>query len=127
LGLFAAVAQAESPPLAGVPRLVDPRPLGVGRLVADASAIGIDGERRSLAALLGPRATVVAMTSAACPLARKFAPVLARLEKELAPLGVGFVFVNADASDTPDAAREQVAAQGWKGSYLLDRAGAIAG
>src|SRR5262245_17581532 len=104
VAIVAPVARAadEAPPrspLAGVPRALDPRPLGVGRLIPDAAAADVAGERRALAALLGPRATVVAMTSATCPVAQKLAPALARLERDLAPKGVAFVFVNTDRSD----------------------------
>jgi mono/diheme cytochrome c family protein len=112
-------------PLAGLPREVDPRPLGVGRRVPDASARDLSGAPRALAALLGPRATVVALTSTTCPVSKRLAPVLARLEADLAPRGVPFVFVNVDASDTEQACREQVAAHGLRGAYLLDREGAI--
>lgn len=59
-------------------------------------------------------------------MSKKLVPALARLEKELGPRGVGFVFVDVDASDAPDACRELIAAHGLAGAYLLDRDGAIA-
>src|SRR5205085_2052297 len=47
-------------------------------------------------------------------------------EADLAPRGVTFVYVNVDASDTAERCQEHIAKSGFKGAYLLDRAGEIA-
>ena len=59
----------------------DARALGVGGFVGDASAPNLSDRATSWRAGRGERLTVVAFTSATCPLCRKFAPALARLEE----------------------------------------------
>lgn len=100
---------------------LDPRPLGVGRRVADPLAWDLDGAPRRLSSLLGPRATVVAALSTTCPLSRKLAPALARLEREYVPRGVAFVLLSVDAADTAETCRAFRAQHGLAGSLLLDR------
>jgi len=114
-------------PLTTLPRPLDPRPLLVGRLVADVSATDLDGKPRALSTLLGKSATVLCMTSTTCPISAKLAPALARLEAEHAAKGVAFVFVNVDDADTVEACRAHAKAHGLAGTYLLDRTGAVKG
>lgn len=108
------------------PRVIDPHSVGVGRCIPDARAATLSGERVSWRSGSDATLTVVAMTSVTCPLSAKFAPALARLESELLASGVRFVFVNATGVDTSDEMRAQVAALGFKGPMLDDRARAVA-
>lgn len=55
----------------------------------------LDGQRRSLARLAGAQVTVLAFTSGTCPLSRKLAPELDRIEDEFAGRGVALVRVAA--------------------------------
>jgi thiol-disulfide isomerase/thioredoxin len=96
------------------------RALGVGRYVPDAAGRGLDGATHAWRSGRGANLTVVALTSVTCPLCRKFAPSLARIEAAYADQGVRFVFVNVSGTDTLEAMQAQVAAQGFRGLYLAD-------
>src|SRR5262249_12299006 len=53
------------------------------------------------------------------------APTLARLEKEYAPKGVPFLFVNPTASDTAESIQKMVAQHGFAGRYVHDKTGSL--
>jgi hypothetical protein len=124
-----ALASVEPPPLDAATtvdatvRILDPHAAGIGRYVPDALGVDLDGARKSWRGA-GRKATVVALTSATCPLSRKHAPGLARLEERWSARGVEFVFVNV-ADDEVDAVREQRSHFGWRGRLLRDRDHAI--
>ncbi|MEJ5276195.1 MAG: redoxin domain-containing protein, partial [Thermogemmata sp.] len=103
-GSSVAAAPAESPPsLREAPRPLPAAEAGIGRLIPDAACRDSQGRTVRLTELVaGSPWTVLAFTNATCPLCRKYAPVLARLEKEYAPRGVAFVFVNPTQKDKPD-------------------------
>ena len=90
-----------------------PGEAGVGRLVA---ADAVPGLRE----LPRDAVLVVAMTSTACPLSRKIAPALARLEAAWTPRGVRFVFVDVDGADTAADFDAFAAAHGFKGARVHD-------
>lgn len=97
----------ESPPPKAEPVRQGPRVLrgaevGVGRLVPDVAFTDISGKTGKLSDFQSARLTVVALTNTTCPLCRKYAPSLARIEKEYAAKGVVFLFVNPTATDRPD-------------------------
>ena len=100
----------------------DARELGVGAYVPDVHATGLDGVERGWRSGRGDKLTVIALTSATCPLSKKFGPSLARIEQAYRDRGVKFVFVNVSGTDTIDEMRTQVSDMGWKGVYLNDRA-----
>jgi len=109
------------------PRPVPPQSVGVGRLAPDLTATDVAGKPVSLAALAkSSKAVVVAVTSASCPLSRKTLPSLAKLEAELVPQGVAFVYVNPVATDDAAAIAKAVAASGLTGAYVADPTGAFA-
>ncbi len=99
----------------------DARDLGIGRYVADASGTDLNGKVVSWRAGRGEPLTVVALTSVTCPLCKKFAPSLARIEAAFASRGVKFVYVNVSGMDTADEMREQVRDHGFNGLYLNDK------
>ena len=117
-----AAIRGDSSPLAP-PSPRDARELGVGAYVPDVLATALDGGERGWRSGRGDTLTVIALTSATCPLCRKFGPSLARIEQVYRDRGVKFVFVNVSGTDTTEEMRGQVADMGWKGSYLNDRAG----
>lgn len=121
--------EAPPPPLESVregPRVLKPGDAGVGRRVADFAFTDLGGNAGRLAELTGGRALVIAFTGTGCPLASKYTPTLARLEREYAGRGVSFLFVNPTAADLPDDIRSAIAEHGLKGRYVHDREGAIA-
>jgi thiol-disulfide isomerase/thioredoxin len=121
---FCASASAQSPPresMLGAPKIIDHRQTYVSRLIPDTPAKTLDGKPTSVFAHKGEKATVVAMTSTTCPLSMKYAPALARIEREFADQGVRFIFVNVNSADSAADCRQQVKRHGFKGAYLLDR------
>lgn len=121
---FVLPVAADPPPADSVlapPSPRDARDMGVGRMIPDASGATLDGASSSWRSGRGERATVIALTSVTCPLCRKFAPSLARIESEFAKQGVSFVYVNVSGLDSKEAMRKQVADAGFKGLYLEDR------
>jgi mono/diheme cytochrome c family protein len=115
-------AAAESSPLApSSPR--NARELGIGSYVPEARARGLEGAELGWRAGRGEELTVIALTSATCPLCKKFGPTLARIEAAYRDRGVRFVFVNVSGSDTADEMRAQKSEMGWEGLYLDDGGG----
>ena len=78
-----------------------PRGDGVGELVADVAFTDLAGQPGRLADYRGRKATVVCLTGTACPLAKKYGPVLADLERRYRARGVAFLMVNPNANEPP--------------------------
>jgi Ca2+-binding EF-hand superfamily protein/mono/diheme cytochrome c family protein len=89
------------------PELLKPESVGVGRQVPDLAFDSLPGESLRLSGCMGEKGLVVAMTSATCPLSKRYLPSLVALEAELREAGLGLVLVNPFASET----REQIEAQ----------------
>jgi hypothetical protein len=121
--LIAAPAQEAFTPTP--PQPMNTRDSGVGRLVPNFSGKLLDGSAASLVDGT-PRAYVVAMTSASCPISRKYGPSLARLEKECADLNVRLVFVNSSAEETKEEKEAQLKTLGVTAPYFDDSSQAIA-
>ncbi len=105
------------------PRVLKPGDAGVGRRVADLPFVAVDGREGRLAGFTGAKALVIAFTGTGCPLARKYTPALARLEREYSPRGVRFLFVNPTAADPVGDIRAMLAEHGLSGPYVRDPAG----
>lgn len=105
----------------------DARNLGIGRYVADARGTDLTGKPVSWRSGGGEKLTVIALTSITCPLSKKFAPSLARIEAAYASKGVTFVYVNVSGADSAEEMRGQIKDQGLKGLYLNDSDHALAG
>jgi thiol-disulfide isomerase/thioredoxin len=103
----------------------DARGLGIGRYVADAGGDDLSGKRTSWRSGRGEKLTVIALTSITCPLCKKFAPSLARIESAYAKKGVNFVYVNVSGEDSMEDMRAQVKDLGFRGLYLRDADQAI--
>jgi mono/diheme cytochrome c family protein len=106
--------------LSQAPRVRPAAEAGVGRLIPDLRARDLDGRERSVARLLGQGGLVLAVVSSSCPVGRKLAPALGRLESDFAAQGIPFAFVAPMATDTRDALRGLARDGGWKGPVLVD-------
>ncbi|MCX6954564.1 MAG: redoxin domain-containing protein [Verrucomicrobia bacterium] len=82
------------------PKRLKPADAGVGRLVPDLPFTDLNGKPGKLSDFKSRSALVIAFTSTSCPVTKKYAPALARLEKEFAAQGVAFLFINPTASDS---------------------------
>ena len=100
------------------PKLRLPGPAGVGRLVPDVAFTDLAGKPGKLSDFKAGKLTVVAFTNTTCPICKKYAPSLRRLEKEWGGKGVSFLFVNPTKTDKP-------ADHGFAGRYVHDTEGTL--
>ncbi len=104
------------------PRPIPLRESGAGRMVPEIKCRALNGTEISLRSLAGKKkAVAVAFTSPTCPLSAKLMPTLAALEKEFAAEGVGFVFIDPTASDTPEAILAAARTHGFSGPMVHDK------
>lgn len=108
------------------PRILKPADVGIGRLVPDVGFTDITGKVGKLSDYKGSKLLVVAFTDTGCPLCKKYAPTLARIEKEYARRGVAVLFVNPTSSDTPKDIKAVIADHGFQGRYVHDTGGKLA-
>ena len=103
-----------------------PRPaeLGIGRQIQDLGFRDLAGRTHRLGDWRGQAGLVIAVTSATCPLSKRYLPSLAALEPELRAQGIGLVLVNPFASEDPAEIRAQLAAHSFTAPYVheADRA-----
>lgn len=94
---------------------------GVGKLAPDLSAKTLDGAAFKLSATMkDKKAGVVVITSATCPLSKKYLPTVAALEKEYAAKGVVFVVIDAVTTDKPDDIKKFATDAGLKAPVIHD-------
>jgi thiol-disulfide isomerase/thioredoxin/mono/diheme cytochrome c family protein len=108
------------------PRRAKPQERGVGRLIGDFSFAALDGTTHKLSEFQQRKAVVFAFTNTSCPLCRKFAPTLARLERLYAERNVAFVYVNPTSSEPLADLTQAITTQGFSGPYVRDNEGAVA-
>jgi mono/diheme cytochrome c family protein len=94
----------------------------IGDLVPDFSFRDLDGRRGGLARFFagGAEAVVVVMRDGACPVAQRYGPAIARLEREFADRGVEFVYINVNESESVDQMRADAERFGLAGPYVRD-------
>jgi mono/diheme cytochrome c family protein len=109
------------------PEELDPRAWGVGERVPDLAFTDVDGRPGKLSDYAGRKALVIAVRQIGCPVGERYAPRLARLERELAGRGVDFLFVNPDEFLDPEEVRAKEldgsggpGAHGFQGRYVHD-------
>jgi Ca2+-binding EF-hand superfamily protein/mono/diheme cytochrome c family protein/thiol-disulfide isomerase/thioredoxin len=108
------------------PRILKPGDVGIGRMIPDISFTDLAGTARKLSDFQDGKGIAIAFTSTTCPVSKRYAPSLARLESELRGKGVALLLVNPFASEKPDALRAEVKARGFQAPYIHDRDGAVA-
>jgi peroxiredoxin len=105
------------------PKILRAADRGVGRLLPDLSYKDIKGKKGKLSDFKSAPALVIAYTTTSCPLAKKYAPTLTRLEKEFGARGVKFLFINPTASDSRASINAAIKDQGFSSAYVHDRDG----
>jgi thiol-disulfide isomerase/thioredoxin len=70
--------------------------------------------------------TVIALTGTTCPVAKRYGPTLASLEKTYSAKGVQFVYVNPAESETGAEMRAAKTRLGLKGAYVHDKTKGVA-
>lgn len=102
------------------PQVLRGKELGVGQRIPDIQFEDISGKKLRLSDLTEFDAVVVAMTGTGCPLCKKYAPTLARMEKLYRPKNVAFVFVNPNGSEDLEDLNREVQRLDLIGPYVRD-------
>ncbi len=116
---------AAAPVMQG-PKQIKPGDVGVGRQVSDFAFTTLDGKQHRLSDWKSQAGVAIAFTSATCPVSKRYAPSLARLEKEFAARNVALLLVNPFASEKPDEIAAQIKEQGFTAPYVHDASEAVA-
>ena len=117
LALAAHATAADADPKEA-PKVRLPLEAGVGRFVPDTTFTDLSGKAGKLSDFKTSKFLVVAFTNTTCPVCKKYAPSLQRLEKEYAGKGVSFLFVNPTKTDAPKE-------HGFNGRYVHDTDGTL--
>ena len=115
--------EASSEPAKAVvigPSIIKGGDVGVGRQLADLAFTTLDGKAHRLSELSTRKGVVIAMTSTTCPVSKRYAPSLARLEKELAQQNVAFLLVNPFTSEKKEDIATFMKEQGLTVPYVHD-------
>ena len=115
-----AAGGAEEKPVIIGAKQIKPGDAGVGRQVPDVAFKTLDGKSHRLSEWSGRRGVAFAFTSTSCPVSKRYAPSLARIEKELASRDIALVLVNPFASEKSDEVAAQAKAAGFTAPYVLD-------
>jgi mono/diheme cytochrome c family protein len=95
----------------------------LGEQIGDLPFTDLNGKTGKLSDYKDRKAVVVCVTSATCPVARKYGPTIVEMEKRFAPQGVTFFAVNLSAAESADKITEAAAEfqkAGWGGRYVID-------
>lgn len=114
------VSKEEVAEITSGPEILKPGDVGIGRMLPDVSFTDLDGGERRLSDVANHRGMVIAMTSATCPLSKRFLPTLKDLSEEFARHDIPVVLVNAFKSEDEEAIRAQLEATGYEGTYVHD-------
>ncbi|HEV7404289.1 MAG TPA: redoxin domain-containing protein [Chthoniobacteraceae bacterium] len=130
LAAAAAQAQAAGGPSVTLPAPAGPHPLsasqaGLGRRIEDLRLTDLNGRTLPLFQALGRNGAVIAFTGTTCPVSKRYAPGLARLEVLLRGKGIALVVVDPFASDAPGELRSTMKDLGVTSPVVHDRAGAV--
>jgi mono/diheme cytochrome c family protein/peroxiredoxin len=117
---------AVATPVMQGPKRIKPGDVGVGRQVADIAFTTLDGKQRRLSDWKSQPGLAIAFTSTTCPVSKRYAPSLARLEKELASRNIALLLVNPFASEKPEDIAAQIKEQGLTAPYVHDASKAVA-
>ncbi|HSH92881.1 MAG TPA: EF-hand domain-containing protein [Roseimicrobium sp.] len=112
---------AEESPRQG-PQILKGGDVGVGRRIPDFTFTDINGKSSKLSEYQGKSTLVIAMTGTTCPVAKRYVPTLAQLEKEYTGKNVRFLFVDPIASDDV----KDMKSQNLAGRYVHDKDSQIA-
>ena len=102
------------------PEILKPGEVGIGRMIDDVKFRTLDGKELSLGSFKDRKGLVIVMTSATCPVSKRYLPSVAKLAAELKDQGLGLLLVNALGSEKPEDIRAQLAAAGVTAPYVHD-------
>ena len=102
------------------PEMLKPGEVGIGRMIDDVKFRTLDGKELSLGSFKDRKGLVIVMTSATCPVSKRYLPSVAKLAAELKDQGLELLLVNALVSEKPEDIRSQMAAAGVTAPYVHD-------
>jgi peroxiredoxin len=111
-------------PLLALSAHSDPAP--AGKKIDDFTLPDTAGKNWSLAALKDRKAVVVVFLGTECPINNAYLPRLAELSRQYEPKGVGFVAINANRQDGPEAVSEHARKNGLPFPVLKDGGNVVA-
>ncbi|HEV7405604.1 MAG TPA: redoxin domain-containing protein [Chthoniobacteraceae bacterium] len=107
------------------PHAVSASQAGIGRRIDDLTLTDLDGKTRPLSQAVGKNGAVIAFTSTTCPVSKRYAPGLARLEGSLREKGIALVLVDPFATDKPEELRANMKSLGVSSLVMHDREGVV--
>lgn len=113
-------------PVREAPKVVKPADHGVGKWIPDLAFRTTTEQASKLSTYQGKKTLVIAFTSTSCPLSKKYAATLAKLEEAYARKDVAFLFVNPMATDRLETIREAIQTHKLQGAYVHDHDGTFA-
>ena len=107
------------------PRVLRAAEAGVGVLIPNFGFTDLAAKAGKLSDFKSEKLLVVAFTDVGCPVAKKYGPTLAKLEKDFGEKGVTFLFVDPMASDEAEDLKKAVVERGLTGRTVLDKDGKL--
>ena len=108
------------PPIREAPRVLKGSEHGVGRKIPDLAFEDLQGQLGRLSLLSEKRPVVILITGTGCPLCKRYAPSLAKLEQDYSERGVRFLFVNPNKAEKMARITKAVETHRFKGPYVRD-------
>jgi peroxiredoxin len=102
------------------PVLLKPAELGVGRQMSNATFLCLDGKVRALSDVVGQTALVIVFTSESCPVAKKFSPDVAALQKKFEGKKITWLLVNPFESDDIASFKKRMTAASGLAGLVID-------
>jgi mono/diheme cytochrome c family protein len=103
------------------PEVLHSGEVGIGRMIDDTAYTTLDGKEARLSDMQGKRGLVIIMTSATCPVSKRYMPSIAKLEKELAAQELGLLLVNPFTSEKTEEIKSQLSTAGIRAAYVHDK------
>ncbi len=116
-----AITSGDAKKVTSGPEMLKAGDVGIGRMIPDASFTDLAGKEHRLSELKSSKGVVIAMTSATCPVSKRYLPSLAKLGKELAGKGIVMLLVNPFASETTDEIKAQITEHAFTSPYIRDK------
>ncbi len=110
----------EDPSFKEAPQFLKGSDHGVGRMVDDLTLKTVDSKETKLSTTAGKNGLVIALFSTSCPISRKLAPEMVRLERDLKEQGVALLLVNAPPGQRNDEITKFTSYHGLKSKVALD-------
>jgi thiol-disulfide isomerase/thioredoxin len=116
---------AAKPPIREAPRVLRGTDHGIGSQIPDLEFTDLNGAVGRLSDLSEKSPLVILITGTGCPLCQRYAPSLAKLEKDYHEKGVQFLFVNPNKAEKLTRIQKAVKTHGFTASYVRDTNHAI--